>query len=231
MKNNQFLVVVAMMALGAFFILNSCNKDEIKGEVIQVAGVEFIPNYFISNDAIVGIDADISAKAMQNAGLEFELNMFDSWVSAYEATLNGTNRALLTIAYTPERKDLFKWAGPTSQSMFGIFENGNSGHVFPVPLEDCKLLPKIAVVRHWMETTTLEENGFTNLQYYNTFNEALAAFMGGEVKYIASDFFHLVSSLPSGFFMDNVSTVTRYRTVYNYIAFSKDVSDAVVAHV
>ncbi len=33
--------------------------------------------------------------------------------------------SLLTTAYTPERENLFKWAGPTSQSMYGIFDNGN----------------------------------------------------------------------------------------------------------
>lgn len=148
MKRKLLLGSIAIMALGAFFILNSCNKDDIKGEAIQVAGVEFKPNYFMNNSAIAGIDADIAAEAMQNAGIDFEMSMSDSWVNAYDATLSGPNRALLTIAYTPERKDLFKWAGPTSQSMYGIFENGYSGHVFPMPIEDCKLLPQIAVVRH-----------------------------------------------------------------------------------
>jgi hypothetical protein len=50
---------------------------------------------------------------------------------------------------------------------------------------------------------------------------ALAAFMNGDIKFMASDFFHLVKKLPSGYFMEHVKTVTRFRTVYNYIAFSK----------
>jgi hypothetical protein len=79
-----------------------------------------------------------------------------------------------------------------------------------------------------METSTLEDLGFENLVYYDTYDEALTAFMDGSQRFIASDFFHLALSLPSGYFMDQVQTVTRFRTVYNYIAFSKDVSDAVV---
>lgn len=67
--------------------------------------------------------------------------------------------------------------------------------------------------------------------YYNTYDEAIAAFMDGSVRFIASDFFHLVKSLPYGYFMEEVMTVTRYRTVYNYIAFSKDVSDVIVSKV
>jgi polar amino acid transport system substrate-binding protein len=82
-----------------------------------------------------------------------------------------------------------------------------------------------------METTTLENLGFTNLVYYNTYNEALAAFMNGEIRFIASDFFHLTSALPSGYYVPNVHVVTRYRTVYYYIAFSKDVSNDVVSNV
>ena len=42
------------------------------------------------------------------------------------------------------------------------------------------------------------------------------------------DFYHLTTELPEGYYLANVHMVTRYRTVYYYIAFSKDVSDAVV---
>ncbi len=229
MKTKLFLISILTMAV--LFTLNSCKKDSSEDNAIQIAGVEFTPNYFTKDDVLAGIDADIAAKAMQSTAVKYTMSMSDSWKLAYDATLAGPNKALLTTAYTPERKDLFKWAGPTSQSMFGIFENGYSGHVFPVPIEDCKLLPSIAVVRYWMETTTLEELGFNNLVYYNSYNEALAAFIGGEIKFIASDFFHLVSELPSGLPWGSIYTVTRYRTVYNYIAFSNDVSDLVVNNV
>lgn len=231
MKNKQYQLAIFILTIAVLFGLNSCEKDTPDDNTIQVFGVEYKPNFFEKDGKIAGVDVDIAAQAMQNAGVRFEMNKSESWISAYNAALEGSNKALLTTAFLPERKDLFKWAGPTSQSMFGIFENGNSGYVFPMPIDECKLLPKIAVVKHWMETTTLEELGFSNLVYYNTFDEALAAFMNGAVRFIASDFFHLVSTLPSGYFMEKVSTITRYRTVYNYIAFSKDVSDAFVSDV
>jgi len=231
MKTKLFLISVSLLMTAALFTFNSCKKDSSEDQTIQVTSVEFKPNFFMKEGVIVGIDADIADKAMQNAGIECSVSMTDSWQNAYNATLSGPNRALLTTAYTPERKDLFKWAGPTSQAMYGIFENGNSGLVFPLPIDECKLLPPIAVVRHWLETTTLEELGFNNLVYFNTYQEALAAFTNGEIRFIASDFYHLISELPSGYFMNNVMTITRYRTVYNYIAFSKDVSDAEVSNV
>ncbi len=231
MKNKKNLFTISILTMAVLFSLNSCNNDVPEDKPIQVFGVEFTPNCYENEGEVVGIDADIAAQAMQNAGVEFEMmSLSESWQTAYDAALAGPNKALLSTAYTPERKDLFKWAGPTSQSMYGIFEKGNSGYQYPLAIEECKLLPSIAVVRHWIETTTLEELGFDNLVYYNTYDEALAAFMNGDIRFMASEFFHLVSSTPSGYFMQNIMTVTRYLTAYNYIAFSKDVSDAVVSN-
>ncbi len=180
---------------------------------------------------MVGIDTDIADTAMQMAGVDLVKNISVSWDDAYAATLTGPNRALLTVGYSAERKDLFKWAGPISQGMYGIFAKGNQGLTFPLSIEASKNIGSIAVVRNWLETTTLENLGFQNLRFYDTYDTALAGFMNGEVKFIASDFFHLISALPSGYYLNEVNVVTRYRTVYYYIAFSKDVSDAVVEKV
>jgi polar amino acid transport system substrate-binding protein len=155
-------------------------------------------------------------------------DLSESFNSTLNATVLGPNKAMLSVGYTPQRKNLFKWAGPTSQSMYGIFENGSSALEFPLHIEECKLLPSIAVVRNLMETKKLEELGFTNLVYYNTYEEALAAFKNGDIKFMVSEFYHLIKKLPAGYFMQQVNTITRYLTVNNYIAFSKDVSDEVV---
>jgi polar amino acid transport system substrate-binding protein len=228
MKTRLRLIATSLIIMATFFTVSSCKKASTEDTTIQISGVEFAPNYYFKDGAITGIDADIASSALQSAGVEMNMSIADTWQQAYDATLSGPNRALLTTGYSAERKDLFKWAGPTSQGMYGIFENGYSGYVFPLSIEASKQLPSIAVVRNWMETTTLEGLGFQNLVYYNTYSEALAAFMTGEIHFIASDFFHLTASLPSGYYLSHINVVTRYRTVYYYIAFSKDVSDAVV---
>ncbi len=63
----------------AIFILNSCKKDDAENKTIQVSGIEFKPNYFTKDGEIVGIDADVAAKAMQNTGIEYTMSMADSW--------------------------------------------------------------------------------------------------------------------------------------------------------
>ena len=142
MKNKLLLISPLFFMIAAFFILNSCEKDDSEKETIDISGVEFKPNYFVNDGEIVGIDADIASLALTNAGVQHNMSMSDSWPGAYDATLNGSNKALLTTAYTPERRDLFKWAGPTSQSMYGIFDNGNSGLEYPLPIEECKTAPR-----------------------------------------------------------------------------------------
>jgi len=229
MKTIRFLLAFSLVAL--FF--SACKKDDNKSDqgTIQVSGSEFVPYVFLDNDEIVGIDADITAEAMQNAGVAMEMSIADTWQDAYNAILSGPKKALLSTTYIPERADLFKWAGPTSKGMYAIFENGESNFMFPLPIEECKQLPSIAVVSDWWETTTLEDMGFDNLVYFSTYSEALNAFMNGEIRFIASDFYHLVYALPSGYYLQNVHVVTSYRTVYYYTAFSKDVSDAAVSNV
>lgn len=228
MRKNASLLALSMLLMTVLFSFSSCDKEITDEATIQVSGIEFIPNYFIEEGKIVGIDADVASQALKNAGVNYTMSLSGLWQRAYDSTLIGPNRAHVTMAYTPERKDLFKWAGPTSQGMYGIIENGNSGFSFPLPIEECKELPQIAVVRDWMETTTLEELGFENLVYYDTYNEALDAFLNGDIRFMATDFYHMVSTLPSGYFSEHLTAVTRYRTVYYYIAFSKDVSDELV---
>jgi polar amino acid transport system substrate-binding protein len=221
------ILIIAFSVVGCMDYSSSPLPDMV---TIRAAGVEFSPNCFTDNGEIRGIDVDIARIALQNIGVKMEMGITESWIDAYNATLAGPKRALLTIAYSAERKDSFKWAGPTSQGMYGIFTKLDDASLYPLSIEKSKELEPIAVVKDWLETTTLENLGFTNLRYYDTYSDALSAFMNNEVKYISSDFFHLIKRLPAGYFLDNISTVTRYRTVFYYIAFSKDVDDSVVEY-
>jgi len=73
MKTKLLLITASLLMISAFFILNSCKKEDNNNEeTIQVFGSEFVPYVFTDNEKIVGIDADIAAEAMQNAGVDME---------------------------------------------------------------------------------------------------------------------------------------------------------------
>ena len=232
MKRKLFPFSMTFLLLSLLFALSSCennNVDDTAKTTIQVTGIQFTPNCYTDSGKVVGIDFDIANTALLQAGVNVDFSLANSWDEGYNATLNGKNRAMLTVGYSADRKDQFKWAGPTSKGMYGIFSFGPSGYAYPLSIETSKEIGSIAVVRNWLETKTLEDLGFHNLVYYDTYEAALADFTNKTIPFIASEFYHLVSAFPKGYFTANINVVTRYQTVYHYIAFSKDVDDAVVA--
>ncbi|MBF0388081.1 MAG: transporter substrate-binding domain-containing protein [Candidatus Omnitrophica bacterium] len=229
-SRNKRWCTALLSAIFAAGIL-ACGTTRAEEAPLQILGVEFIPAYFLKDGKPAGIDTDIASAALKNAGVAFEISTAESWTEAYNATLNGTNRALLTTGYSAERKDSFKWAGPTTKGLYGIFTKGESSPDYPIRIDAAKKLEAIAAVKGWLDTTTLEGLGFKNLVYFDSYNDAVKAFMNDEVKYISSEFFHLTMTLPAGYYLKNVHVVSRYRTVFHYLAFSKDVSDAVVSKV
>jgi len=232
MKKTKIWAYLGILLVLLLVVIVGYNINKSKNEMpIKVMGIDFVPNVYIENDEIVGIDTEIATNAMKNAGVKFEVSLIDSFTQGYDEVIAGSNYALLTTGYSAERKDLFKWAGPTSKGMYGIFGKGVSSPDYPLSIEDSMKLSPIAVVKGWLETTTLEDLGFKNLIYFDTYDEALSDFMNNKIEYIASDFFHLTKMLPDGYYMQNVYVVTRYRTVFYYIAFSNNVSDKIVSSV
>uniref|UniRef100_UPI0032167C6C substrate-binding periplasmic protein n=1 Tax=uncultured Draconibacterium sp. TaxID=1573823 RepID=UPI0032167C6C len=210
--------------------MNSCTDDPVeKPESITISGIEFSPNYFTLDGKISGIDADMANLVMGNAGIDRELTMEESWTEAYNNTLAGPDRALLTCGYSAERKDLFKWAGPTSKGGYYIFSKVATGIGTAIGLQKAKEISSIAVVKDWLETTSLEDLGFNNLVYFDSYEEAITALLNNDVDAMASDVSQFGYRLNSEY---NVPTefdiCYSYRNVYYYIAFSKDVDDHIV---
>ena len=215
-------VLVLLLSACQFFQTNEVTE-------ITVSGVDFKPNYYEVDGELVGIDADVAAAVMAKSNIEADFIIDSSWASAYQATLAGPNRALLTCAYSAERKDLFKWAGPTSKSNYNIFAKASTGIDNAIGIEACKSIASIAVVNNWNETIALEELGFNNLQYYDNYDDAINAFKNDQVQAIASDVTHFVQTVSSDYYrQENINTACIYHTAFYFIAFSIDVDDAVV---
>lgn len=223
------LLYLTFIALVLFS--GSCNKDKSDETTpITVSGIDVEPNVFLSDGNIIGIDADVAAQAMENADIEAEFSIASSWDEAFQATLTGTNRALLTVTYTKERQDQFKWAGPTSKSDYVIMALASSGIGANLSIEACKSIESIAVVRGWAETTILEDKGFTNLYYCNSYEEVFAALKNNQVKAVAGDMAQVSAAYnPDDFANDQLIPACVYHTAFYYIAFSEDVDDQVVS--
>lgn len=223
---------VSVLLLLSAFLWGCSDSSHHTSTPITISVVEMSPNSFTQNGEIVGIDVDTATAAMDDAGVDYVVEMEQGWNVAYDNTLNGSNRALLGIGYSAERQDLFKWAGPTSSSGYYVFAKKNSGLGSTLGLDGTKALDSIAVVTGWLETTSLEDLGFDNLVYYATYDEAVAALLDGDVQALASDGKQLAYKVQGQFsFSDDFDVCFGYKSAFYYIAFSKDVSDEVVAAV
>lgn len=224
------LMVLISMLVGLPLILSGCSdSDSNSAPALTVVGIEYSPNSFERDGEVVGVDADMASLAMANAAIAANFSMSDSFADAYQATLDGPNRALISVTYTEDRKDLFKWAGPTSKGSYIVYVKSNSGVPVSKGIETYKDLEIAVVNQGWKETTMLEDLGFQNLRYYDTYEEAINAFKNDEVPAMASDRAQFIEAVSFDYFIQqDIGAAYIYHNPYYYIAFSKDVDDQVV---
>jgi polar amino acid transport system substrate-binding protein len=237
MNYHQFLRRAAkplfyLLPLLLCFAIYGCGGDSgSKVAPLIITGVDLQPHIYQDGGKVAGLDVDIATLATSNAGVEHSLVMESSFTEAYNKTKVGPNRALLGINYSKERKDDFKWVGPTSKSEFYIFAKKGTGIGSFIGLEACKKIESIAVVGDgWLETITLENLGFKKpqLQYYPTYKEAFAAFDRGDVKAMASEMLQMGYATAGKYAIADIDFCICYKTAFFYMAFSKDVEDSVI---
>ena len=223
-----FYKLFLFVVLGLLFV--SCEETtNSENTEIKTLAIEFAPNVYKADGKIVGIDTEIAQRVFESAGLSMDLSIADKWSEAYDKTLNGSNRALLTVGYSQERKDDFKWVGPTGKAIYTIFAMGSSGINEAIGVDASKDIESIAVVEDWLETSTLEDLGFNNLVYFDSYEKAFDAFDKGEVKALAADAFHFVSKASKEYYYQHdIKATCRYKTVSYHIAFSKNTDDEII---
>ncbi len=211
--------------------LTGCDRDSSHDQPpITVGMIEQSPQTFTDQGQITGIDVDIARAAAAGAGIGLTFEMKGSAAEALEWIAAGPNRALLGIAYSKERRDLYKWAGPISKSGYYLFVSRESGVASSLSLVEAQRLPSIAVVNGWQETLSLVNLGFTNLQGYDTYEEAFEAFTSGKTTALASDLMQLAFKVRGSYTVGiDLIPAFSYKSAYYFMAFSRDVDDRVVA--
>jgi polar amino acid transport system substrate-binding protein len=223
------LAICLLLALS--LTLSGCSDGGNNHRItLTVAAIEQNPNTYLDNGDIIGTDVDIASLAAEDAGIDLNFEMMDSAQQAIDLTQAGPKRALLGIAYSAERKDLFQWVGPISKGRYVIFAKKASGVGGNLNLQEAQGLDSIAAVEGWLETTTLEEHGFENLHTYPSYAAAYQAFVNDEVVAIAGDLMQLAVKVRGDYVIGvDIDPCYSYKTPFYYMAFSKDVDSSVIA--
>ncbi len=220
-KQISTLVLTAVCLL----LIGACKKDKVFK--LTVLTEDYAPYNYLDNGQLKGSSADLVKNIMNNLGEGGNIEVLQ-WNAAYVRLQTETNIALFTTDRTPERNDLFKWAGPIARIDNDFFALTTSAIVI-ADLDAAKAVNGIAVVNGYSEQEMLESNGFQNLVMCQDMQEALQKLFDNEVDLIVESQFAVQYALQNmGHSYGEVKNVFVLQSYLSYVAFNKGVPDDVV---
>ncbi|MDD1730351.1 MAG: transporter substrate-binding domain-containing protein, partial [Methanospirillum sp.] len=188
----------------------------------------YYPYTFIENGTPKGISIDILRYIASVYGTRIpdEHFTFGTWEDVYKKTMTQNGTALAILARSPEREDLFRWAGPVDQTPVVIFALRDSADRFRnvSPSE-----MKIATITEDIAATTLVNAGGKDIVYSSDPEEQIRMLENGSVDgwaYALLPGRQLISQYAS-----NASAIIPVQTLkkYNfYIAFNRNTSPQII---
>jgi len=152
------------MALKYIFLtLMICTSFSVKAMQDQILHVvtEHSPpfNYQLKNKKIVGSGTDKVIKALDEANIDFSLDIYP-WARAYKLALTQPNTLIYSIYRNKERKNLFQWACPLlPRNDLYLYALKKNSSVKAVNIDNLKQF-KTGIVRQGLVSTFLKGKGF-----------------------------------------------------------------------
>ena len=129
---------LSIALIGALIMTAGCLSDYEGGpadqsDTIKITDLRFyteeLPPYnYQENGTIQGISVDLLEAVTEEMGSEVSREdvQLVPWTEGYQAVLTGNNTVLFSMARTPEREELFKWAGPIYTNRKVLFARPDS---------------------------------------------------------------------------------------------------------
>ncbi len=240
----RFTYLLLCIALTAAMIITAgclsdgetANKNADPGSDMEISDLTFyteeLPPYNYEEDGMLkGLSVDLLEATTEKMGTEVsreEVNLVP-WTEGYQAVLNENATVLFSMARTPEREDLFKWAGPVYTNRKVLFARPDQG----ISIENAEDLQNytIGVITDDVAIQYLRDIGVNQSQIVTRDNvsELIGALDSGEIDLWA------YPEASGRYFAEQVTGDSgSYTAVYvlhtqdTYYAFSKDVPDSVV---
>ncbi len=189
----------------------------------------YYPYTFIENGTPKGISIDILRSIASQYGAEIPDDHFNfgPWEDVYKKTMTQNGTALAILGRSPDREDLFKWAGAVDHTPVVIFTLRDSAEKFRnvSPSE-----MKIATITDDIAATTLVKAGGKDIVYSSQPEEQIQMLENGSVDgwaYALLPGRQLVSQ-----YATNASDIVPVQTLKNYdfyIAFNRNASSQIVS--
>jgi polar amino acid transport system substrate-binding protein len=111
-KGISSIIVCTILLLAAGEALAIDNATSAKD--LTYLTEQYPPFNFQENGSLQGISIDLLEKVWERMGVDLNRSVIKlmPWTECYQRTLNEKNTVLFAIARSPQREELFKWAGP-----------------------------------------------------------------------------------------------------------------------
>ncbi|PWR74325.1 transporter substrate-binding domain-containing protein [Methanospirillum lacunae] len=188
----------------------------------------YYPYTFIENGTPKGISIDILQYIASQYGAQIPVDhfTFGTWEDVYKTTMNQNGTALAILARSPERENLFKWAGPVDKTPVVIFTIRDSADKFR---NTSPSTMKIATITEDIAATTLVNAGGKDIIYSTEPKEQIKMLENGSVDgwaYALLPGRQLISQYAA-----NASAIVPAQTLQTYdfyIAFNRNTSPHIV---
>jgi polar amino acid transport system substrate-binding protein len=185
------------------------------------------PSAYEEKGRITGLSTDIVREILQRTGQPDIISLVP-WARGYKEVQTDANVALFSTTRLPQREDLFAWVGPLYHQHWGFYRWKGAG-VAVKDMHAAKQVKRIGTYHQDAKMQYLEKLGFANLVPTNKNITNVQHLKRGLIDlWVSSDFNMPDLAKQAGVSPDQLELALAFRTVGNYIAFSKGTSPHVV---
>lgn len=186
----------------------------------------FPPFNYVENQESKGLAVDMLKAVLREMQLDIPIEFYP-WARAYRMSQKNPNVLIFSLARTPERENLFKWAGEIVSYESSLYKINSRKDIQIKSLDEAKKYT-IGAVNKTAPADYLISNGF-NVELVPHYAQNLAKITYGRIDLIPYNRFSLIyEARNAGYDPDNFQSVAIINKYCLYFAFSKDTSDDLV---
>ncbi|GAA5262705.1 cache domain-containing protein [Methanocalculus sp. MC3] len=225
------ITLFVVFAAGCTTTEETAPPAPIGGEALTFVTEEYPPFNYIEDGVVKGISVDILLGTLEEMGTPVARDQIRvlPWTIAYDTALLEKNTVLLTTIRSPERDELFKWAGPFVSVAYVLF--GELHEEYTISTADDLKKYRIGVVKDDYAGILLKESGVSESKIIEADDvpQLISLLQDGTIDlFCYGEFAGRYFIEKSTDNADNFGILYRFETDDIYFAFNRETSDDLV---
>ena len=224
--NRTTAIVLAALTIGSF----SCKKDDTTGKDLTILCEVMKPYNYEEGGQLKGITIEVVQGILNSLDLVNPIEISTDWDAIFSRLKTEDNIVAFTTGLTTERKEMFKWVGPVTLWHTG-FVALKSSNLHLTTIDEAKEYNSIGIVKSYFTGELLRGLGFTNLMEFDNLEALVGGLYQGNVEAVFDNLSLLqIIAQDQGRNVANLDNLLTHATTQGYLAFSRNVSDKIIAN-